>query len=490
MGYVNNDAPDLFISYSRADDQRDDDANKPGWVTALSRLLRREIDRKLGKVGACDIWMDHRMAAGDPIDASLDDRVRASAAMLIVLSPGYLDSSWCEREMNLFLNRDTHGPAGSTSRVFVVETDRVERPEALEMVLCLPMWAANPDNPEITSQLGYPRPNQDDPDHKPFFNRLNSLTHAVAAELKRQKLPDRPGPGAQQPGAAAAKAAIYLARVTDDVDDQYLEVREYLLQQGYRVVPQGDYPQAEAAYIEAARADLAETVIFVQLLGSLPGRKLAGSQRRHVGAQHELALASGKPMLRWRSRTLLPESVENPEQAARLKEPDVLALELEEFKAMIMQRIHAILNPPTPSAKRPAGDASSSKLIFINADAPDLAHAEQLGKTLERMGAWVALPYSKDKDDDANPRAYMAEQLTECDALLLVYGSTRARWVSSQLLWSRKPLAQRETPASLVVVEMPPTPKEPLNMLVPNLRFLRGQPFPTDGDLEAYLRSL
>jgi hypothetical protein len=37
---------------------------------------------------------------------------------------------------------------------------------------------------------------------------------------------------------------------------------------------------------------------------------------------------------------------------------------------------------------------------------------------------------------------------------------------------------------------MPPTPKEPLSMLVPNLKFLRGQPFPTEGELEQYLRSL
>jgi hypothetical protein len=133
-------------------------------VTALSRLLRKEISRKHGKVGTCDIWMDHRMAAGDVIDASLDAEVRGGAAMLIVLSPGYLESSWCKREMDLFLEADAKRQAGSTSRVFVIETGRVERPEAPAMVLSLPFWAASPDNLEITSQLGYPRPNADTPD--------------------------------------------------------------------------------------------------------------------------------------------------------------------------------------------------------------------------------------------------------------------------------------------------------------------------------------
>ena len=348
MGYLKADAPDLFISYSHVDDQGGRDADKPGWVTELSRLLRKELDTKLGKVGACDIWMDHRLATGAVLDASLDDKVRASAAMLIVLSPGYLISSWCQREMELFLEQDAKRRAGSTSRVFVIETDRVERPEALEMVLTIPFWAANPDNVEITSRLGYPRPNEDDPDHKPFFNRLNSLIHAVATELKRLKSAGRRQPGKPE-HAGAGKATIYLARGTDDVDDQYQEVRDYLLQQGFRVVPQGDYPQEEARYAEAASKDLIESALFVQLLGSLPGRRLAGSERRHVGVQYELAAKAGRPILRWRSRTLLPEKVENPEQAARLAEHDVLALELEEFKAMIVRRIDAILNPPAPS---------------------------------------------------------------------------------------------------------------------------------------------
>jgi hypothetical protein len=209
-----------------------------------------------------------------------------------------------------------------------------------------------------------------------------------------------------------------------------------------------------------------------------------------VGAQHELAIASGRPVFRWRSRTLLLEKVKNPEQAARLAEPDVLALEFEEFKALVIQKIDAILNPPAPPPKRPTSPAVLNKLVFINADAPDLALAEQLGKTLEKLGAWVALPYSGQKDDDANPRAYLTEQLAECDAFLLVYGGTKGKWVNSQLLWSRKPLAQRSTPAAIAVVEMPPIPKEPLNVLVPNLKYLRGQPFPTEDELEVYLRSL
>ena len=55
--------------------------------------------------------------------------------MLILLSPGYLRSSWCRREMELFLGEESKRRAGTTARVFVVEIDRVDEPESLVHVL-------------------------------------------------------------------------------------------------------------------------------------------------------------------------------------------------------------------------------------------------------------------------------------------------------------------------------------------------------------------
>ena len=62
---------------------------------------------------------------------------------------------------------------------------------------------------------------------------------------------------------------------------------------------------------------------------------------------------------------------------------------------MIVKRIDAILHL-LPRLKIVTSRANEGKLIFINADAPDLALADQLGKTLENMGYWVVLPYSGD----------------------------------------------------------------------------------------------
>src|SRR5262249_12249495 len=96
MGFVRDDRPDLFISYARGDDQADAEG-EVGWITTLKQKLENRLFRPLGQ--NCDIWMDRRLATGSDLSRELEDRVRASALLLIVLSPGYLQSSWCEREM-------------------------------------------------------------------------------------------------------------------------------------------------------------------------------------------------------------------------------------------------------------------------------------------------------------------------------------------------------------------------------------------------------
>ena len=132
MGYVKEDAPDLFISYSRGGrpgGRRGKETrlgNGSGTPTPVSEIGTQSSVRPVRAISG---WIN-RLAAGDELDASLDGKVRDSAAMLIVLSPGYRESSWCKREMDLFLSIAEAKPmARSKSRVFVIETDRVERPE-------------------------------------------------------------------------------------------------------------------------------------------------------------------------------------------------------------------------------------------------------------------------------------------------------------------------------------------------------------------------
>jgi hypothetical protein len=487
MGFVHPDKPDIFISYARGDDQADDEG-EAGWVTTIKRLLEKRLFRPLGQ--NCDVWMDHRLATGADLPAELEAKVRASAILLIVLSPGYLASSWCEREMELFLDEAANWEHRTSSRVFVVEIEWVESPEAVRGVLRLPFWVTNRDKPNETLLLGSPRPNPADPDHKPYYTRLNSLVCDLAAELKRLKAAVRAALGertAPHP-APEPRATVFLARATEDVDDPYLELRGYLTQAGFRVVPQGDYPRDEPAFRNAALADLKESVLFVQLLGSLPGRRLEKSAQGYVDVQHKCALKESPRggLLRWRSPDLKPDQVLDAAHRDRLNEADVLAMPLLGFKELIMQRLANVLKPTPEPIRRP--EMRLNKLVFVNADEPDLDLAEQLRGALGRIGAWAVLPYEIRQAD--NPREYLTARIKECDAFFVVYGNTRDTWVNGQFRLSRHALLERGREVGVALVEAPPVPKDPLSLHPPNLKVFHGEPLPSDVELLDYLCSL
>ena len=465
MGFVQKNSQDIFVSYARVDDATG--GTDAGWVTSFKRLLKIELDRKLGKVDACDIWMDHRLPIGSSLADEIFTKVRTSAVLLVVLSKGYLNSVWCEREMKLFLAEEAmrRSKSQSSARVFVIETDRVEIPDELEDILRQKFWVANPEDPEETQLLGHPRPNYDDPGHKPFFTRFNSLVCDIAKALEDlTEAPSKP-----------PRANVYLAQATEDLDDEHQGVRGYLLQQGFRVVPDGDYPKDEAGFRAAAEKDIRDSALFVQLLGSLPGRKFAGSQQGYVAVQRKCAEETKRPILSWRSQDLNVDAIAqtHPEHAKWLA--GSLTMGLEEFKAHATHQLEIILKPPPLPSPRPDPKADLGKQVFVNADQSDLKLAEVLRLTLNELGAWVKL--TSDRDEKTDPGEYLVEQLGECDILLMVYGTTTGKWVDRQLSLARKAMARLGTSAPIALLEADPRPKsDRLSLFPPRMKVVYSQP--------------
>src|SRR5207253_247452 len=91
----------------------------------------------------------------------LEDKVRGSAVLILILSEGYLASEWCQRELKSFLADEGKRRQGGGARVFVVEYDRVKRPEALKDLLETRFWEPDPLT-QKTRTLGFPKPDPAD----------------------------------------------------------------------------------------------------------------------------------------------------------------------------------------------------------------------------------------------------------------------------------------------------------------------------------------
>lgn len=140
MAFVPGFKHDVFISYARMDDIPTADTS--GWVATFVSHLKRRLAARLGQTDAYSIWMDNRLDGNDPFSDALIKNISEAATMLIVLSPGYLQSEWCRRETNEFLAAVRLSKV-SDRRIFVVEIERTDRktwPHELQDLLAYRFW--------------------------------------------------------------------------------------------------------------------------------------------------------------------------------------------------------------------------------------------------------------------------------------------------------------------------------------------------------------
>src|ERR1044071_3448439 len=91
---------DLLISYAHLDDQAVLEG-PPRWVANLHRILEIRVGQLLGEKPL--IWRDPRLQGNDYFaDTILVEQVPKVAALLTVLSPRYVQSEWCNRELDEF----------------------------------------------------------------------------------------------------------------------------------------------------------------------------------------------------------------------------------------------------------------------------------------------------------------------------------------------------------------------------------------------------
>jgi hypothetical protein len=478
---------DIFVSYAHVDDEPVAGAEQ-GWVTNFVRCIKAQLARKLGRNNAYALWMDHDLRSSEPITPQILDRVRRSAMLVILLSPGYIASTWCRQERDEFFGiiRDRGG-----RNVFVVELDCVDdigRPPELADINPFRFWTRNPRSgaPRI---LGWPRPHPDD--HE-YYSAVDDLVHEIVDEMRRLHArtppaapPQNDSPAPPQPPAAAAQdqGTVYLAQVTDDLDTERNNVRRSLEQAGLRVLPRDWYSQEPAAFRRAAAADIAAAGLFVQLLSAVAGKRPPDMAEGYAQCQLQLAQAAGKPVLHWRSPGLDPATVTDAAHRALLELPSVCAEGIEEFKTTICRKVEQ-LRAPSPPPPNPG-----NVTVFVDMDSTDRALAEEVCDILDRHGAGYSLP--KETQDPGEFRHDLEENLAFCHALIVIYGATTATWVRNHLLESRKALASRDLPLrALAVYQGPPTPKDRLPVKFPSMTVLDCQQGVNEAEIVRFLDSL
>ena len=93
---------DIFVSYAHVDDLTFPGIEAAGWVATLIAGLNVKLSQNLGRSNLFSLWKDEQLSPNKPLTPEILNALKQSATLVIILSPGYMASPWCQREMQTF----------------------------------------------------------------------------------------------------------------------------------------------------------------------------------------------------------------------------------------------------------------------------------------------------------------------------------------------------------------------------------------------------
>lgn len=445
---------DVFVSYSHID-------NAPlvpgedGWITSLHHALQVRLRQLIG--GEVRIWRDPKLDGNDYFGDTLIDKISRSAVMVSVLSPRYVHSEWCRREVETFARcceRNLREELRHKSRIFKVTKTPVrheQQPAELQGLLGYEFF-------EIAADNQRPREfRQDAGSHKDmrYWDKLEDLAFEVAELLTALRS------GEAETDAAADKPAIYLATTSSDLTSEYDLMRRELRQRGHLVLPDRPLPTIATELREAVAGYLVRSSLALHLVGRRYGLVPEGSERSLVELQNELAAASagkrGFPRVIWMPPSLEPEDARQREFIHRLEtdstaqaNADLLHTELGELKQVVLK----LCQPAGPELIGDFGSGVPSDIYLMYAP-EDFDAVAPLEDALFDAGYELLTPLI-DAEGREDPEEHRAN-LSECEAALVFYANASEHWFRDRL----RELEQ--TPSGIargVYVGAPETPRK------------------------------
>src|ERR1044071_1374138 len=215
---------DFFISYAHIDDQALI-AGEHGWVSELHRLLEIRVAQVRGEKPR--IWRDLKLQGNDIFSDTILERLPRIAALVSVVSPRYVQSEWCNRELKEFFRvaeRSGGVRIGDKARIFKV----VKTPVSHERLSAgvQPMLGSEFF---VYDESGRPRElSRDYGKERAFLTKLDDLAYDIAQLL------DAMSNGHDTAAAAPAepKGTLYLAETSYELREEREAIKRDLIRNG------------------------------------------------------------------------------------------------------------------------------------------------------------------------------------------------------------------------------------------------------------------
>ena len=428
----------LFISYAHLDNEKTADDDQ-GWVDRFDKSLKPFLTQAIGEEAV--IWRDRKLRGNDVFAEEIVRQFPKTALLISILSPRYLKSEWCLKEIEEFCKvAQAHGGLVIDNQMRVHRV--MLKPLAAELREKLPG--------KLKDELGYPFYEEEeggrfltlDPrfgdKYRHAFNRQLALMADELAQLIEKLKKEENSIAEPTPAEAAGppKPVIYLSECSWDRGDDREKIRGELRATGYTVLPdQGTrLPDMEVEYAAEVDRLLNRCRLSIHIIGANGGKILNGPGRRDA-VQLQNEIAARKSQEGWLSRLIwLPAtSFAQPEQqnfidALRSKAElqrggDLIEDNLEGLKNALRITLKKVEELPPKKTEAAAPGGRTMYVLCVPADRPATV---PLRKFLKAHGWEVELPVFE--GDAATVRQTHQELLTSCAAVLVFYGAGDEAW--------------------------------------------------------------
>lgn len=444
MPYVGEGRNDIFVSYAHADNDPGFSGNR--WVSQFAAHVGTYLKQRLGSADDLRIYFDNRdLQANHDLDEIISE-VEGAAVFIAILSPSYVQRDWTQKELSAFSRLPD-----ARNRIFSVELLPVDSPLVYPPQIETRNRAKFWHQPDLDSNTAMTI----DPTLHPqiYGQRLMDLVDQIKGLLVERRSATKSAlllsPSADQAITREVKGTVLLAQSTDELESEREQVKSYLRQMNFEVLPSTDYPQGGEAFADVFSADLARADVFVQLLGKAAGRKPPDLPEGYIHYQFNTAEKSGKPMMLWAHPDIDVSALSDPGQIEMFSSAALVVSGLESFKSEVSDRF---------AKTRATQKQMHGEMVYIGAEKADLDIAKQLQNELHSRQFPVALPTFEGSAEEI--RQDLEENLMDSSTLVFIHGSAPVNWVRGNLRRLHKLLALRQEPPQTVAYLKAPPPKD------------------------------
>ncbi|MEO0590600.1 MAG: toll/interleukin-1 receptor domain-containing protein [Pseudomonadota bacterium] len=189
-----------FWSYARQDDELSD-----GQLSALRVALSRELQQLYGRQ-KIQIWQDvAAIAPGAEWERSIDEAIGQSSFMIPIVTPNFIESEWCCKEVEKFLAREA---------AINAQYPGLEGKRRIFPIGYLPTDGSVPHKPAVVKELeklqfaDFSALRYEDPKSSEFRRAVGAVAGAVCALLKTPAVAPKPAStSAPKPTTSSSESA-------------------------------------------------------------------------------------------------------------------------------------------------------------------------------------------------------------------------------------------------------------------------------------------